>query len=250
MFYGPIFDDSIKSSSSISISVSSSGLVTATSGSTTKTYQIPTTTQATPSISVNSSGLITATSTQNDGYVAYGTTSSTKQLTTKSAATYTPGTSNQTIASGTYLTGVQTILGDSDLKASNILSGVSIFGVTGTASSYTPFSASSKTKTVSFSAPSSWSKLVVVTLEPDTLVDLFNDDNLQYMFIEMFVKDSSGTVILDYVVFSDDVSLASGDYHMINAASQIVRLTYTSTTCTISQSLNTYFYGSYAAIFV
>lgn len=52
--------------------------------------------------------------------------------TAKSAATYNPGTSNQTIASGTYLTGTQTIKGDSDLKASNIKSGVDIFGVVGT----------------------------------------------------------------------------------------------------------------------
>lgn len=51
--------------------------------------------------------------------------------TAKSAATYTPGTSDQTISSGYYLTGAQTIKGDSNLVASNIKSGVSIFGVTG-----------------------------------------------------------------------------------------------------------------------
>lgn len=56
----------------------------------------------------------------------------TQSLTTKAATTYTPGTSNQTIASGTYLSGTQTIKGDSNLVAGNIKSGVSIFGVTGT----------------------------------------------------------------------------------------------------------------------
>lgn len=91
-----------------------------------------TATQATPSISVSSSGLITASATQTAGYVASGTKSATKQLTTKGATTYTPTTTNQTIASGTYLTGTQTIKGDSNLVASNIKSGVSIFGVTGT----------------------------------------------------------------------------------------------------------------------
>ena len=91
-----------------------------------------TTTQATPSISVSSSGLITASSTQTAGYVSAGTKSSTKQLTTKGATTYTPNTSNQTISSGTYLTGTQTIKGDSNLVASNIKKNVSIFGVTGT----------------------------------------------------------------------------------------------------------------------
>lgn len=51
----------------------------------------------------------------------------------KGAQTYTPGTSNQTIANGQYLIGNQTIKGDSNLVAENIKQGVSIFGVTGTA---------------------------------------------------------------------------------------------------------------------
>lgn len=93
---------------------------------------INTVTQATPSISISNSGLITASSTQSAGYVASGTKNSTKQLTTKSTATITPSTFSQTIASGTYLTGTQTIKGDSNLIAGNIKNGTSIFGVTGT----------------------------------------------------------------------------------------------------------------------
>ena len=50
----------------------------------------------------------------------------------KSAATYTPKTSDHSIASGQYLSGTQTIKGDANLVAGNIKSGVSIFGVTGT----------------------------------------------------------------------------------------------------------------------
>ena len=93
---------------------------------------INTVTQATPSISISNSGLITASSTQSAGYVESGTKNSTKQLTTKSTTTITPSTSSQTIASGTYLTGTQTIKGDSNLIAGNIKNGTSIFGVTGT----------------------------------------------------------------------------------------------------------------------
>lgn len=44
---------------------------------------------------------------------------------------YTPGTSNQTISSGRYLSGTQTILGDANLVSDNIRSGVNIFGVNG-----------------------------------------------------------------------------------------------------------------------
>lgn len=49
----------------------------------------------------------------------------------KAAATYTPGTSDQTIAANQYLTGAQTIEGDANLVAANILKDVKIFGVTG-----------------------------------------------------------------------------------------------------------------------
>lgn len=86
---------------------------------------------ATPSIIVSSSGLITASSTQSGGFVAAGSKSATQQMSTKAAQTYTPGTANQTIASGRYLTGTQTILGDSNLVSSNIKKGVSIFGKAG-----------------------------------------------------------------------------------------------------------------------
>ena len=53
-------------------------------------------------------------------------------VTKKSAATYTPKTTDQSIASGQYLSGTQTIKDDANLVAGNIKSGVSIFGVTGT----------------------------------------------------------------------------------------------------------------------
>lgn len=68
------------------------------------------------------------TATGADGNIVNG------EILNKSAQTYTPGTSNQTIPSGVYLSGTQTILGDSNLIGENIANGKSIFGVAGTAS--------------------------------------------------------------------------------------------------------------------
>lgn len=48
------------------------------------------------------------------------------------AQTITPGTSNKTINPGSYINGPQTIKGDPNLIASNIKSGISIFGIAGT----------------------------------------------------------------------------------------------------------------------
>ncbi len=85
---------------------------------------------------------VSVTPTVSAGYVASATAgnssvSLTASVTTKGAATITPTTSDQTIASGTYLTGAQTISGDANLVAGNIKSGVSIFGVSGSLTSAT-----------------------------------------------------------------------------------------------------------------
>lgn len=121
---------------------------------------------ATPTISVDSStGVITAsvstsqsvTPTVSAGYVSSGTSgtvsvsgSDTESLTTQAAQTITPSTSNQTIAAGTYLTGAQTILGDSNLQSQYIKSGISIFNVAGSMTAAT-VSQDSVTKVLSIS---------------------------------------------------------------------------------------------------
>lgn len=114
------------------ITLTASGaVVTVSDGSKSISKSVATAIQATPSISVSTSGLITASATQSAGYVSSGTKSATKQLTTQVAQQIKPGTSNQTIASGTYLTGAQTVLGDTNLISENIKEGVTIFDVLG-----------------------------------------------------------------------------------------------------------------------
>ena len=89
---------------------------------------MPTGALGTPTVNA-STGVVTA-SVATSGYLDTSATK-TLQLTAKSSATITPGTTDQTIAAGQYLTGTQTISGDANLVAENIISGKSIFGVSG-----------------------------------------------------------------------------------------------------------------------
>lgn len=72
------------------------------------------------------------------GYVSSGTAgnssvSLTASVTTKAAATLQPGTSAVTIAAGTYCTGAQTIAAEPNYVAANIVSGKSLWGLSGSA---------------------------------------------------------------------------------------------------------------------
>ena len=126
---------------SVSIN-SSTGVVTATASQSagyvaagSKSGTLNLTTQAAKTITPSaSSQTAIAAGTYATGAVTVGAIPSSyvQPSATKAATTYTPTTSNQTIAAGTYCSGVQTIKGDSNLKAANIKSGIAIFGVTGT----------------------------------------------------------------------------------------------------------------------
>lgn len=106
-----------------------------------------TTIAVTPSLMVDGNGRVTTsvmstspiTPSIKEGWVSSGTSgivtvsgSSSYQLLSKSAETFTPGVSAQVIPGGTFLVGDQTILGDPNLVPENIAYGVSIFGVVGT----------------------------------------------------------------------------------------------------------------------
>lgn len=153
--------------------------------------------QAVPSISIDSSGVVSATCDQSEGYVSAGGTMASMQLTTQSAQTITPGTANKTIPSGTYLTGVQTISGDANLVASNIKSGVSIFGVTGTyaGSSSSGSSMTMKTgTTTSATIDTGLSNISAIVIYKDSLratgliqgVYITDEDTLHYTYCSQY----------------------------------------------------------------
>ena len=85
------------------------------------------------------------------GVTAYATgTKYTGTISGKSAATYTPTTSDQTISAGQYLEGDQTVKGDINLQSQYIASGITIFGVVGALASPV-ISQDSTTKVLSIS---------------------------------------------------------------------------------------------------
>ena len=186
------------------------------------------------------------------GYTTGGTV--TQSITTKAAATYTPGTSNQTISAGQYLSGAQTIAGSANLVASNIKSGVKIFNVTGnlnTSSDIIKQSTLSGTviKTHSWSVSSSWSH--TITLNTSSILYL----NLQLGIYEsntaMTSSSASGAVQAFYynnipsglntfvtsLNGSPVTSSANFNYSMVvDYSNDPYKLSATNHTCTISLS--------------
>lgn len=108
------------------------------------TGSIPFVEAGTPSISIDSStGEITASVSQSTGYVQEATNTSTLELSTYSGEKVSPTLEDQTIVeAGVYTTSAVEVAGitssllaglDSDFVASNIVSGVDLFGLEGTA---------------------------------------------------------------------------------------------------------------------
>lgn len=125
-------------------------------------------------------------------------------VTKKSAATYTPGTSNQSIASGQYLSGAQTIKGDSNLIASNIKKGVTIFNVTGSYNEATG-GPTLQSKTVS---PSESTK----TVSPDSGYDGLSKVTVNAISSTYIGSDVTKKNAATYIPKTTDQSIASGQY--------------------------------------
>jgi len=150
------------------------------------------------------------------GYTAYvkGNTI-TGSIPSKRATTYTPGTSNQTIASGQYLSGAQTIKGDANLVAGNIVKGKTIFGVTGTYTSsddYLIMFSVAQNSTFWWTATKTITKLIIVTNDART-----NGDNARIKINGILANVSSTIVSIgdsgtkQFGVIYVNQTIASGD---------------------------------------
>ena len=136
-------------------------------------------------------------------------------ISSKGAATYTPGTSNQTIASGQYLSGAQTIKGDANLVAGNIVKGKTIFGVTGTYTSsddYLIMFSVAQNSTFWWTATKTITKLIIVTNDART-----NGDNARIKINGILANVSSTIVSIgdsgtkQFGVIYVNQTIASGD---------------------------------------
>lgn len=141
-------------------------------------------------ISVSSSGLITATaSLSGNGYIDTAPQPVTRQLVTQGGKTITPTTTSQTaIATGRYAIGTVTVAGDTNLQSQYIKDGVIIFGVKGSYSENNePYIStqvlSSDTKSITVSPGFEPSMLCVIcTALHDT--DLHTNNILEFAYID------------------------------------------------------------------
>lgn len=201
-----------------------------------KTGTVQDAAQATPDITVSTTGKITASSTQAAGFVAAGIKTADYYLSTRGASTITPGTSEQIIGAGVYLTGIQTIQGDSSLVPDNIKQGASIFGVSGS------FTGAKSCASGTFKGSTSSTKEVEFELEDVPkhfmAVSETNYENLglNVYGIVCLAYDGSGDSEVKRVLYA--MHTANGDTTLYTRASDVtLELSASGATITLSNSV-------------
>lgn len=157
------------------------------------------TTSALPTVSVTADKLLSGvTAINSSGEVVTGTIAS------QSAKTWTPTTSNQSIAAGKYLSGKQTIKGDANLVAENIKSGVTIFNVAGsyTGSGSAAGGSSTFAKVTEFTPPrEAYTAVTSVTVSGFGVGDTPWDGEVDFSDWNATYEDISGNTELRDMVY-------------------------------------------------
>jgi hypothetical protein len=212
-----------------SITVSSAGLITATAGDTSATQQL--TTQAAKTITPSMSS---QTAVASGRYTTGTVTVSPVPIQTKST---TPKATSQTISpdSGKFLSSV-TVSGDSNLKAENIKSGVSIFGVNGSLNASAQYHVGKPTNAtpVSISITKGSEYTIAITIQnypysnitwiSNVLSIVDSDEN--YVINVFGFLDSNNTSTSGYCQLVKDYSVFNGDcYYTLENNTVTVYLT-------------------------
>ena len=147
---------------------------------------------------------------------------------TKGAQTYTPTTTDQTISSGRWLTGAQTIKGDANLVSSNIKSGVTIFGVSGTAQTSKSYGGYSGAGDLCWSVQSDG-----ITL---TIPENHTFGELTSMGLQVYVRDTNGDQVTFAII---KLGIGSSIKYFVSTAGAISSKMVSN----ISSSQKTIFFG-------
>ena len=144
------------------------------------------------------------------------------------AQTITPGVSDQVIAAGRYLTGEVTVSGDSNLVSSNIKSGVTIFGVSGTAQTSKSYGGYSGAGDLCWSVQSNG-----ITL---TIPENHTFGELTSMGLQVYVRDTNGDQVTFAII---KLGIGSSIKYFVSTAGSISSKMVSN----ISSSQKTIFFG-------
>lgn len=215
------------------------------SGGSKKTGTMPTVTLGNPTISIDSAtGKITSTaSTSGSGYIGDAEATNTYNLPTAEGTTITPTTVSQTVvAKNVWTLGASTVAGDTSLIASNIKSGVSIFGVTGTYSGKTSGGYDANSSIVPSYALSDYdnveylffdmpkrtgnvNKVALYALDTN-YISCLDGTSSNYYITHLFVNFSNGSYIVFYVgTSSGQIYIEDGEFGTSMSSSSNLKVT-------------------------
>lgn len=144
-----------------------------------------------------------------DGVTAYTSTGKiTGTIQSQAAQTITPSTDNQVISSGVYLSGDQTILGDSNLTSDNIKVGTTIFGIEG---SFTSDATAAAADIINGKTAYVNGELITGTYVDSSESDSFTPSNPYIPSTEDITIETANKLVSSNIVISGDSNLIASN---------------------------------------